>query len=293
MKNSKFYSRRQMIKSTAAFATLTPLAPWWEVFGAARKKPYRIGACDWSLGKGSAVEALAVARQIGLDGVQVSLGTAANDMHLRRPDIQQAYRDAAKKYGVQVAGLAIGELNRVPYKSAPETEAWVSDSIDVAQAMNCKVILLAFFDKGDLKGDKAGQQEVIARLRKVAPKAERVGVILGIESWLSAREHLDLIEAVGSKNVRVYYDVANAQKMGYDIYAEMAQLGSAYICEVHAKENDSLLGQGKVDFTRVRQVLDDMGYAGWVQIEGARSKNADLLTDYKANRQFLQAVLNT
>ena len=169
----------------------------------------------------------------------------------------------------------------------------MSDSIDVAQAMNCKVILLAFFDKGDLKGDKAGQQEVIARLRKVAPKAERAGVILGIESWLSAREHLDLIEAVGSENVRVYYDVANAQKMGYDIYAEMAQLGSAYICEVHAKENDSLLGQGKVDFTRVRHLLDDMGYAGWVQIEGARSKNADLLTDYKANRQFLQAVLNT
>jgi L-ribulose-5-phosphate 3-epimerase len=292
MKNSKFYSRRQMLKSTAAMAGLMPLAPWWEVFGADNKKPYRIGACDWSLGKGSAVEALAVARQIGLDGVQVSLGTAANDMHLRRPDIQQAYRDAAKKYGVQVAGLAIGELNRVPYKSAPETEAWVSDSIDVAQAMNCKVILLAFFEKGDLKGDKAGQQEVIARLRKVAPKAERAGVILGIESWLSAREHLDLIEAVGSKNVRVYYDVANSQKMGYDIYAEMAQLGSAYICEVHAKENDSLLGQGKVDFTRVGQRLDDMGYAGWVQIEGARSKNADLLTDYKANRQFLQTVLN-
>ena len=96
MENSKFYSRRQMIKSTAALAGLAPLAPWWEVFGAAKKKPYRIGACDWSLGKGSAVEALAVARQIGLDGVQVSLGTAANDMHLRRPDIQQAYRDAAR-----------------------------------------------------------------------------------------------------------------------------------------------------------------------------------------------------
>ena len=257
-----------------------------------RKAPYPVGVCDWSIDQLGEVEALAVAEKVGLDGVQVSLGTSANDMHLRQPEVQQAYREAVRKHSVRISSLAIGELNEVPYKSAPQTEAWVRDSIDVAQAMGCPIVLLAFFSKGDLKGDEVGQQEVIRRLRKVAPRAEEAGVTLGIESWLSADEHLAIIEAVGSPNVRVYYDVANSHKMGYDIYEEMARLGTEYICEVHMKENDHLLGQGEINFTRVGQILDDMNYQGWVIIEGAWPDGMDLLETYKANNQYLRKVVN-
>ncbi|PSR57259.1 sugar phosphate isomerase/epimerase [Adhaeribacter arboris] len=286
------YSRRQIIKSSAALAGLSIIAPWWEVFASAHQAKYKISTCDWSINKGSDVEALAFAKKIGFDGVQVSLGTVANNMHLRRPEVQQAYKDAAKKQGVQISSLAIGELNNVPYKSEPVTEEWVSDSIDVAKAMGCKVILLAFFGKGDLRGDEAGIQEVIRRLMKVAPKAEKAGIILGIESWLSADDHLKIIQAVGSQNVRVYYDVANSTQMGYDIYEEMSRLGKEYICEVHAKENGFLLGQGKVDFVRLKKVLDDMGFEGWVIIEGALPEGADLYKSYVTNLKYLRSVLN-
>jgi L-ribulose-5-phosphate 3-epimerase len=292
MNQDPLYTRRQMIKSTAALAGVTTFSPWWELFSTNGPRKYRISACDWSIGKTSEVEAVALAKKIGLDGVQVSLGTVKNNMHLRLPQVQQAYKAAEKTHGVQVSSLAIGELNNVPYKSAPETEAWVSDSIDVAKAMGCKVILLAFFSKGDLKGDEAGKQEVIRRLRKVAPKAEKAGVILGIESWLSAQEHLEIIHAVGSKNVRVYYDVANSHHMGYDIYEEMRRLGKKYICEVHAKENGYLLGQGNIDFARVKDILDDIKYEGWVIIEGALPQGAQLLPSYQANNHYLRSVLN-
>lgn len=286
-------SRRYMLKTSAALAGLATLNPWWHLFAADTRKVYKIGACDWSIDQHSQIEAMAVAKKIGLDGVQISLGKVENNMHLRRQEVQQAYKEAAKKHEVQVASLAIGELNNVPYKSAPETEEWVSDSIEVAQAMGCEVILLAFFSKGDLKGDEVGQKEVIRRLKKVAPKAEKAGVILGIESWLSADEHLKIIDAIGSKNVRIYYDVANAHKMGYDIYEEMARLGNEYICEVHAKENEYLLGKGEVDFVKVKNILDDIGYDGWIIIEGARQEGSDLLTDYRANTQYLRSVLNS
>lgn len=93
---------------------------------------FKIGACDWSIGKMAEPGALEVAKQIGLDGVQVSLGTLANDMHLRRPEAQQRYKDAAKKAGVEVLSLAIGELNNIPFKSDPRTIAWVNDSIDAS-----------------------------------------------------------------------------------------------------------------------------------------------------------------
>jgi hypothetical protein len=116
-------------------------------------------------------------------------------------------------------------LNNIPYKSDERTIAWVSDSIDACKAMGCRVVLLAFFGNGDLKGDKAGTDEVVRRLKDVAPKAEKAGVILGIESWLSAEEHVDIIDRVGSPAVQVYYDVANSEKMGYDIYREIRWLG--------------------------------------------------------------------
>ena len=251
---------------------------------------FRIGACDWSIDSQNKVEAMEMAKRIGLDGVQVSLGSVENDMHLRRPEVQAAYQAAARKFGVQIGGLAIGELNHVPYKSDPRTEQWVSDSIDVAQALGVRAILLAFFNEGDLKNDPAGQKVVIERLRKVAPKAEKAGVILGIESWLSAKEHLDIIQAVGSKNVRVYYDVANSNKMGYDIYEEIRWLGKEQICEFHCKENGFLLGKGKVDFRKVRRAVDDIGFTGWLQIEGAVPEGGKMLDSYVHNMDYLRSV---
>jgi L-ribulose-5-phosphate 3-epimerase len=285
-------SRRQMIlrsgQATAWLALATSYAP---LFAAPEKRRFRLGACDWSIGKMGDPAALDVAKEIGLDGVQVSLGTAADDMRLRQPDLQRQYRDAARKNGLQVASLAIGELNNVPYKSDPRTVPWVGDSIDVCKALGVQVVLLAFFSKDDLRDDPAGVDEVVRRLKAVAPKAEKASVILGIESWLNAEQHLDILERVGSQAVQVYYDVCNSNDRGYDIYKEIRQLGKR-ICEFHAKENGSLLGQGKVDFHKVRAALDDIDYRGWVQIEGAVPRGKSMLESYQANCKFMRGVLS-
>src|SRR6188768_3381185 len=102
-----------------------------------------IGACDWSIGKSSDLGAFEVAKQIGLDGIQVNIGSEKNDLHLRQTSRQQAYLAESKKSKIKIASLAISELNNIPYKSDPRTEQWVEDSIDVAKALNVNVILLA------------------------------------------------------------------------------------------------------------------------------------------------------
>ncbi|MBI5799153.1 MAG: sugar phosphate isomerase/epimerase [Verrucomicrobia bacterium] len=288
-------SRRLAISHTARATAAVCLAPSLApLFAAPDKRRFKIGACDWSLGKQNDPGALDVAKIIGLDGVQVSLGTVANDLHLRHADVQQQYRDATKKSGVEVASLAIGEMNSVPYKSDPRTIQWVSDCVDVMRAMGTRVVLLAFFGKGDLKGDKPGTDEVVRRLRDVAPKAEKAGVILGIESWLNAEEHVDILHRVGSPAVKVYYDVANSEKMGYEIYREIRWLGKqGLICEFHMKENGALLGAGRVDFKKVREAIDDIGYSGWMQIEGAMPAGGKIEESYIQNRQFLRGIFPT
>jgi len=278
-------------RSFQAAGGLTVLGSLQPLFASAGNRRFKIGACDWSIGKMDDPGAFELARQIGLDGVQVSLGTEANQMHLRRPEVQAQFLNAAKAAKIPVASLAIGELNNIPYKRDPRTIAWVEDAIDVCRALGVNVILLAFFANDDLIEDPSGVDEVVRRLKAVAPKAEKAGVSLGIESWLSAEQHVQIIDRVGSKAVRVYYDLCNSTDRGYDIYREIRRLGKL-ICEFHAKENGALLGQGKIDFRRVREAMDDISYAGWIQIEGAVPPGKAILESYRANCKFMRELFD-
>ncbi len=258
-----------------------------------KRSGFKIGACDWSLGKKDSPEVAQIAQLVGLHGAQINMGNPANNMWLRDPKIQKLYKETFKKHNVKISGLALGDLNSYPLKSDPRTEQWVADSVDVAVKLKVKNVLLAFFEKGDLKGDEEGTRVVIEKLKRVMPIAEKAGITFGIESWLNAKEHLYIIEQVASPNLKVYYDVANSNTMGYDIYQEILDLGKAnQICEFHAKENGFVLGNGKVDFKKVKDCLLQIGYKGWLQIEGATPQNMTIENAYFENTKFLKNLLN-
>lgn len=286
MKINRRHALRRTLSLTGA-GFLLSAADWPTV-----KPRFLIGACDWSINQSSKLEAFGVAKQIGLDGIQVNMGSLSDNMHLRQKEKQQAWLKASRQTGVAIGSLALGELNNVPYKSDPRTEQWVYDSIDVARTFGVRNILLAFFSKNDLKNDARGTQVVIDRLKVVAPHAEKAGVILAIESWLSAEEHMAIIDAVASPAVKVYYDVCNSTVMGYDILKEMRWLGEKkMITEFHFKENGYLLGQGKVDYKGVRRVLDEIDYNGWIQVEGAVPQGKTVLESYTYNNKFVRELL--
>jgi len=211
----------------AAAATVSGWLP--SVIEAAEKgsrtRRFKIGACDWSLRQRNRLQAFHVAAEIGLDGVEVSFGEPGVENDLRDETVRQAYQAAAQERGLEISSLAMGVLNRIPYAVVPRTERWVADVVDVLAALGVKTCLLAFFGKGDIRGDRAKQDEVIRRLKRVAPKAEKAGVVLGVESQLNAADHIRIVDSVASPAVKVYYDVCNMNRLGYDIYKEIRQLG--------------------------------------------------------------------
>jgi L-ribulose-5-phosphate 3-epimerase len=284
-------NRRQALQAGVFTALAT--SPIYQLVRADERRLFKIGACDWSLGRRQQLSALEVAREIGLDGVQVSFGDATGEYDLRKPEVRQAYAELGAKLNVEIASLGMGILNSHPYASDPDAERWVAECIDVMRVMEQRVVLLAFFGAGDINGNAAAQQEVIRRLKQVAPRAEAAGVVLGIESRMNAEDHLRILDAVGSPAVQVYYDVANMEQQGYDIHGEIRQLGRDRICEIHAKENGALLGQGKVDFVRVKAVLDDIGWHGWLIIEGATVPAMSMADCYRINQQYLRSVFPT
>jgi len=276
----KRISRRQAMATTAgAFAGLTFLSGRTLLGQEENRQPerrgprgFRLGVCDWTLGKRCDPTAFALARKIGLDGVQVDFGGGPDqDPPLFDAQLQKRYAEEIEAQEMRIASLAMGVLNEVAYKSDPRAEQWGDKAIDVAQAMPLrrKIILLAFFSKGDLKNDAAGADAAVAKLRNIASKAEKASVTLAIESWLSAEEHLAILDRIGSPAVQVYYDVANSHKMGYDIYKEIRTLGKR-ICQFHAKDYDDLYGKGSIDFAKVREAMDEIEYRGWLVMEGVK-----------------------
>ncbi len=166
-------SRRKLLLNTAAVAALSPLASVNELFGAEAKKKFEIGACDWSLGKSSDVGAFDLAKQIGLDGLMINMGSEKNNLHLRDKSVQQSFIEASKRTGVRISSLGLAELNNVPYKSDPRTEEWVWDSIDVAKNLEVPVILLAFFAKNDLRKDEHGKKGSDSAIKNGCTKSRK------------------------------------------------------------------------------------------------------------------------
>ncbi len=289
-------SRRSAIQYLCASAAAGYLP---NALGEARPQvaEFPIGACDWTIGKQQDIAAFDVAQQIGLEGLQVSFSTPGSEFDLRDKKVREQYYQRVDETGIQLASLGMGILNKLPLATTPEAIGWVSDAIDVMAAMHTEqpdkatnICLLAFFGSGDINGKPELMEAVIKKLKTIARKAEDNGVVLGIESLLSSDDHLKIIDGVGSQAIQVYYDSANSLRMGYDIYAEVEQLGSERICQVHCKQDDALIGEGNVDFAKFRLSLEKAGYRDWLIIEGSKPKGAEVVDAYIKNFATLDGL---
>lgn len=296
--------RRDLLQSGAVLTAGSTFAlPLW---GKEKACAYRIGACDWSIGKRLDPDAFRLGRELGLDGIQVSFGAKGDGTDLRTAADREKLRQAAKESGLAVASLAIGLLNQIAFASTAEGEQLVVECIDAMASLKreaaglgddkfaAKVapsrVLLAFFSAGDINGQPELIRSTIEKLKRVAPAAERHGLTLALETYLSEADLRHILDGVGSPAVKVYYDVANSEKMGYDIYREIKSLGAENISEIHCKENGSLLGQGRIDFPRVRSVVEEIGYGGWLIIESAVPKGMKVEDAYRKNVEYLRTV---
>ena len=264
------------------------------LLGAEAKAAWKIGICDWDLRATGSPGSFAVAKELGFEGVQVSYQTEGADS-LANKENRPKFLAAAKEAGVGIASLCIGEMNGKPLATTPEAEGWVADCLDAMEEMNVDRVLIPFFSNADINEHKDQMPATIEKFKRLAPIAERKKKILAVESYLSAEDHLKLIDAVGSDALKVYYDVRNSWNKDYDIYREMELLGSKkLICEIHFKEDGVLLGAGQIDFPKVCATLEKVGFDGWVVVEGStpRSSTPDgWKVSQTTNAQFVKKLL--
>lgn len=251
----------------------------------------RVGMTDWNLGRRGDITKIALARELGLDGIQVSLTFPTDGTpHLRQPETQVAFKREALKHGVQICSMAIGNpgKSRLPFHTNPASAVLLVEAVEVARNLGTTNILLPIL--GDSHIDMTSQAQVdtfVAMMKEVARYAERAGVVVALEDWISAEDNLRLLDAIGSDFVGVYYDARNIKSRLHDPYGEPAKLGRR-IDQIHVKNGQKLLRDPELlDWSRLSQEYVDIGYRGWYVLETG-SPTGDFVADTKANIEFVR-----
>jgi sugar phosphate isomerase/epimerase len=255
--------------------------------------PIKIGMTDWNLGQRGDITKIALAREIGLDGIQVSLQFPTDDTtpHLRDPKTQAEFKRVALENGIQICSLAIGNpgKSRLPLHTNPAAAILLVEAVEVAQNLGTNNILLPIL--GDSHINMENAQEVntfVAMMKEVARYAEKAGVVIGLEDWISADDNLRLLDAIGSDFVGVYYDARNIKsRLKADPYDEPKKLGKR-IHQIHVKNGPKLMKETDIlDWSRLAQEYHDIGYRGWYVLEtGSPSK--DIIADTRANIEYVR-----
>jgi L-ribulose-5-phosphate 3-epimerase len=241
-----------------------------------RHKPMRFGAMQLILAEdGSNInvpDSFRIAQEAGYDGIELFVSTMnRTDQSIWTESGREILRRLSEQYSLTITSLALGFLSRGGLKSPDESVRQmmidaVLQVISIAPKFGLHLLLIPFFGSCEIETPE-DKQRVVESLKQLAPAAEVHHLILGLESTLSAEEHLDIIEQVGSPSVKIYYDVSNATYWKHNPPSELKRLGR-HIAQIHFKDgkqshSDAMIGEGNVDWTGVMEAIRLIGYRQW------------------------------
>jgi len=255
---------------------------------AADRALFKVGVTDWNLRMEGRPEALALAKSLGFDGIQISLSSGRERTWVGDAVLDRFVAES-KRVGLPIGSVCLNVLHRDYLKRDPEGEKRIVESIPMARRVGVEVILLPFFGQGALQ-TRAEMDRVADALRDVAPEAAKAGVILGLENTISARDNVRIMERAQSPAVKVYYDVGNSTTHRFAILEEIRWLGRERICEVHIKDNPHYLGEGSIDIPAVVDALADIGFSDWAHLE-TDSPSGDVAADMARNLRYLRGLI--
>lgn len=291
-------SRRHFLRLvTFAGASLCAL-PACKTSPVATGPRYKIGLSDLMILKRQKLGALQLAKDIGADGLEVDMGglgereTFANE--LAKPEVREQYLAKAKELNLEICSLAMTGFFAQSFAERPTVPRMIQDCVDTMNALNVKVAFLPLGVKGDLHKNPELRPAIVERLKVAGKIAAEAGVVIGVETSLSAAEEVKLLQEVGSPGVKIYFNFANAAKNKRDIPTELRTLGQDRICQIHCTNEDGvwLENDPQIDLPKIKHALDDMGWRGWLVAERSRDANdpRHVKRNFGANTAYLKKI---
>ena len=268
---------------------------------AQKEQRYKIGLIDLMLLKRQKLGALTLTSQLGADGVEVDMGGLGNrptfDNQLLNDTVRNQFLSKAKELNLEIFSLAMTGYYAQSFCNRAEYIRSVEDCIKTMQLMHVKVCFLPLGVQCDLKKNPEVRDSVVARLKVAGKMAEQAGVVIGIETALSAKEEVALLKQINSPGIKIYFNFSNPLKEGRDLYKELKTLGKDRICMIHCTNKDSVWLQNdpQIDLPKIKKTLDKMGWSGWLVIERSRDakKPTDVKYNFAANTAFMKSVFQS
>jgi sugar phosphate isomerase/epimerase/dienelactone hydrolase len=269
-----------------------------EIEKARTNQRYKIGLIDLMLLKRQKLGAITLTAELKADGVEVDMGGLGNrptfDNQLLIDSVRNQFIQTAKERKVEIFCLAMTGYYAQSFCGRAEYIRSIEDCIKTMQLMNVKHGFLPLGVQCDIKKNPAIRDSVIARLKVAGKLAEEAGVIIGIETSLTAKEEVELLKQIGSPAIKIYFNFSNPLKEGRDLISELKILGKERISMIHATNKDSvwLENDPQIDLYKVKKTLDEIGWSGWLVIERSRDarKPSDTRFNYGANTAYLKKV---
>jgi sugar phosphate isomerase/epimerase len=260
---------------------------------------YKIAVCDWMILKRQKLGAFQLAKEIGADGVEVDMGSLGkldtfDSAITTNATVRQQFIDKARELDLGISSIAMSGFYAQSFALRPTVPRMTQDCIDTMKSMNVKVAFLPLGVLSDLVKHPELRSNVVERLKIVGAQAEKSGVIIGVETELSAEDQIKLIDDVGSPAIKIYYNFANAIQNNRDLIKELRTLGKDRICQIHCTDQDGvwLENDPKIDMPKVKAALDEMGWSGWLVIERSRDArdSRNVKKNFGANAAYLKSV---
>ena len=271
------------------------------VLSAQSHQRYKIGLIDLMLLKRQKLGALPLTQEIGADGVEVDMGGLGTrptfENQLLNDTIRKQFLDKAKELNIEIFSLGMTGYYAQSFCERSEYIKSIEDCITTMKLMNVKVAFLPLGVQCDLKKNPGVRDSVIARLKVAGQMANDAGVVIAIETALSATEEIKLLKEINSPAIKIYFNFSNPLKEGRDLYKELKILGKKNIAMIHCTNKDSLWLQydPQIDMQKVKKTLDKMKWSGWLVIERSRdaNKGRDVKGNYGANTTYLKKVFQS
>lgn len=259
---------------------------------------YKIGVCDWMILKRQKIGAFELTSEIGADGVELDMGGLGSremfDNKLNDSVFIDLFKAESAKHNVEIASIAMSAFYAQSFAERENYEMLLDDCIQTMLNMNVKVAFLPLGVQGDLKKRPEIRPELVRRLKVAGNKAEQAGVVIGIETSLDANSEIELLDEIDSPAIKIYYNFQNPLEAGRDLYTELELLGKDRICQIHCTDTDdvTLPYNERLDMNRVKEVLDKMGWSGWLIVERSRDKNepANVKKNFGTNVKYLKTI---
>jgi len=185
-----------------------------------------------------------------------------------------------QRHNLEVAAFVMEPRGRlVDADARAELRQGVSRSIATAQILGCRNLIVLVGRESSALSRREQHDNVIRGLKQVAPLAEEAGVTLLIEPLnvvvdhagfylSSSQEAFQMVEEVGSPNVKVLFDIYHQQVSEGNLIANITGhldgIGYLHAADVPGRHEP---GTGEINYANVMRQVSAAGYNGYVGLE--------------------------